>query len=91
VRSEAVHFRYGDYSSLKRNYLPPDYLRDAAGLNIVKTVHEERCGIRPTRRARRAGSSESRANTAIRMPVGRGAYFARDDIERVLAAHAKAS
>ena len=36
-----VHFRYGDYSSLKRNYLPPDYLRDAAGLNIVKTVHED--------------------------------------------------
>src|SRR6476620_8731293 len=34
-----VHFRYGDYSSLKRNYLPPDYLRDAAGFNIVKTVH----------------------------------------------------
>ena len=30
-----VHFRYGDYSSLKRNYLPPDYLRDAAGLTIV--------------------------------------------------------
>ena len=36
-----VPFRYGDYSSLKRNYLPPDYLRDAGALNIVKTVHEE--------------------------------------------------
>ena len=34
-------FRYGDYSSLKRNYLPPDYLRDAGALNIVKTVHAE--------------------------------------------------
>ena len=34
-------FRYGDYSALKRNYLPPDYLRDAGALNIVKTVHEE--------------------------------------------------
>ena len=36
-----VQFRYGDYTSLKRNYLPPDYLRDAGALNIVKTVHEE--------------------------------------------------
>ena len=34
-----VPFRYGDYSSLKRNYLPPDYLRDAGALKIVKTVH----------------------------------------------------
>ena len=36
-----VPFRYGDYTSLKRNYLPPDYLRDAGPLNIVKTVHED--------------------------------------------------
>ena len=27
--------------SLKRNYLPPDYRRDAGPLNIVKTVHAE--------------------------------------------------
>ena len=36
-----MHFRYGAYTSLKRNYLPPDYQRDASGLNIVKTVHED--------------------------------------------------
>ena len=34
-----IPFRYGDYSSLKRTYLPPDYLRDAGALKIVKTVH----------------------------------------------------
>ena len=67
VRSKPVHFRYGDYSSLKRNYLPPDYLRDAAGLNIVKTVHEDALWDPPIRRARRAGWKRSRRNTAIRM------------------------
>lgn len=36
-----VHFRYGDYSVIRRDYLPPDYLRDAGGNRVVKTVHEE--------------------------------------------------
>ena len=34
-------FFLGDYGSLKRDYLPPDYRRDAAGHNVVKTVHVE--------------------------------------------------
>src|SRR5205085_11132916 len=36
-----VPFRYGDYSSLKRNYLPLDYRRDIGKNRVVKTVHEE--------------------------------------------------
>jgi len=31
----------GDYSALKRNYLPDDYRRDSAGLGVVATVHVE--------------------------------------------------
>jgi predicted TIM-barrel fold metal-dependent hydrolase len=38
---EPHDFFLGDYESLKRNYLPDDYRRDAAGLNVVKTVHVE--------------------------------------------------
>jgi predicted TIM-barrel fold metal-dependent hydrolase len=34
-------FFLGDYAALKRDYLPPDYRRDAAGHNVVKTVHVE--------------------------------------------------
>ena len=34
-------FFLGDYASLKRDYLPPDYRRDAAGHDVVKTVHVE--------------------------------------------------
>ena len=38
---EPIAFRYGDYSALKRNYLPADYRVDAAGFEISKTVYVE--------------------------------------------------
>lgn len=34
-------FRYGDTRPLRRNYLPPDYFADAAGHEVVATVHVE--------------------------------------------------
>lgn len=34
-------FRYGDSRPLRRNYMPADYRRDAAGQNIVATVYME--------------------------------------------------
>ena len=34
-------FRYGDYSAIRRNYLPADYFRDSAGHDVVATVHVE--------------------------------------------------
>jgi predicted TIM-barrel fold metal-dependent hydrolase len=36
-----IAFRYGDYASLKRNYLPDQYYRDADGLNLAGTVYVE--------------------------------------------------
>lgn len=33
--------RYGDHSALKRPYLPEDYLRDTAGVDLVGSVHVE--------------------------------------------------
>lgn len=42
LRPEAdIPFRYGEYSAIKRSYLPPDLLRDAAGFNLVGTVTME--------------------------------------------------
>jgi predicted TIM-barrel fold metal-dependent hydrolase len=38
---EPIAFRYGDYSALKRNYLPPDYRADTGRHRIIKTVHVE--------------------------------------------------
>jgi predicted TIM-barrel fold metal-dependent hydrolase len=84
-----VPFRYGDYTALKRNYLPPDYLRDAGALTIVKTVHVQANWdtTDPVGETRwlDAVAPECGYPNAI---VG-AAYFARDDIERVLAGHAK--
>ncbi len=84
-----VHFRYGDYSSLKRNYLPPDYLRDAAGLNIVKTVHEDALWD-PSDPAGEPRWLEHVAEEYGYPHACVGtALFARGNIERVLAGHAK--
>ncbi|MFC0386597.1 amidohydrolase family protein [Muricoccus vinaceus] len=38
---EPIPFRYGDYSALRRNYLPADYRADAARHPVVGTVHME--------------------------------------------------
>ncbi|HJS37158.1 MAG TPA: amidohydrolase [Burkholderiales bacterium] len=39
--AEPIAFRYGDYSALRRPYLPADYFADAAGFEVVKTVYVE--------------------------------------------------
>ena len=41
LQGEPVRFRYGDYTALKRNYLPADFERDAQGCLPAKTVHIE--------------------------------------------------
>jgi predicted TIM-barrel fold metal-dependent hydrolase len=83
-----VHFRYGDYSVIKRNYMPPDYLRDVGTNRVVKTVHEEawfdpRDPVRETRWLE-AVAAEYQWPHAL---VG-AAYLDRDDVAEVLAGHA---
>jgi predicted TIM-barrel fold metal-dependent hydrolase len=36
-----IPFRYGDYSALKRNYLPSDYLSDSGSFEVLGTVFVE--------------------------------------------------
>lgn len=36
-----IPFRYGDYSAIRRSYLPADYLADSRAFDVVKTVHME--------------------------------------------------
>ena len=36
-----VPHRYGDYTPVKRPYLPPDYLKDVAGHRVVQSVYVE--------------------------------------------------
>jgi predicted TIM-barrel fold metal-dependent hydrolase len=39
--AELIAMRYGDYSALKRTYLPADFRRDTASCRIIGTVHIE--------------------------------------------------
>jgi predicted TIM-barrel fold metal-dependent hydrolase len=39
--SPPIPFRYGDYSAIRRSYLPADYRRDVRRSNVVKTVYVE--------------------------------------------------
>ena len=36
-----ISFRYGDYRSIRRRYLPPDYLADAEPIRVDGTVYVE--------------------------------------------------
>lgn len=83
-----LHFRYGDYAAIKRNYMPPDYLQDAGANRVVKTVHEEAWWnpadpVGETRFVEDV-SAKHGLPTAL---VGNGP-LGRDDIEEVLAGHA---
>ncbi len=37
----SIPFRYGDYSAIKKRYLPDAYLQDAAGHNVVQSIYIE--------------------------------------------------
>jgi predicted TIM-barrel fold metal-dependent hydrolase len=84
-----VHFRYGDYTSLKRNYLPPDYLRDAGALNIVKTVHEDALWDPSDPAGEPRWLETVAAEYGYPHACVGSASLARDDIEQVLAGHAR--
>jgi len=38
---DLIPFRYGDYSKIRRGYLPQDYRRDTANFRVVALVHVE--------------------------------------------------
>ena len=38
---DLIPFRYGDYSKIRRSYLPEDYRRDCASFRVVALVHVE--------------------------------------------------
>ncbi len=84
-----VHFRYGDYSAIKRNYLPPDYLRDAGANRVVKTVHEEAWWNPADPVGETRFVEEVAAQYGLPTALVGAAFLARDDIEEVLAGHAK--
>jgi predicted TIM-barrel fold metal-dependent hydrolase len=84
-----IAFRYGDYSAIRRNYLPGDYRRDTARYHIVKTVHIEA----EWDRADPVGETRwiAKIHREFGLPSACVAYAQPDrpDIEQILAGHAK--
>ncbi|MGH6924305.1 MAG: amidohydrolase family protein [Propylenella sp.] len=81
-----IPFRYGDYSALKRNYLPADYRRDTAGFEIAATVFVEtewdpNDSVGETRWVHELAAREGLPSAMVCQ-----AWLDRDGIEEVLAA-----
>jgi predicted TIM-barrel fold metal-dependent hydrolase len=83
-----IGFRYGDYTALKRNYLPAEFARDTDGFTPAATVHIE------AEWDRAAPVAETKWLTEIARETGRPsacvahAALDQDDVEDVLAAQA---
>jgi predicted TIM-barrel fold metal-dependent hydrolase len=87
--AEPAPFRYGDTRPLRRDYLPPDYRRDAAGHDVVMTVHME-AEIDPADPVAETRWLETLA-AEHRLPTAcvAQARLDRTAVAEVLAAHAK--
>src|ERR1700731_446623 len=89
LSDQPMAFRYGDYSALKRNYLPPDYRRDAGINNIVKTVHEEALWDPADLVGETRWLDTVAAEYGLPSGIVGRAIPDREDIEDVLAGHAE--
>ncbi len=90
LADEAVlDFPAGDYSALKRDYMPDDYRRDAARQNVVKTVHIEAEWSRDDQVGETRWLSEISRTHGFPDAVVAHAWMDRDDSEEVLAGHAR--
>jgi predicted TIM-barrel fold metal-dependent hydrolase len=81
-------FFLGDYSALKRNFLPDDYRRETAGYNVVATVHVEAEWDRNAQVAETRWLHELAAQSGMPAAIVGHAWLANDNCEEVLAGHA---
>jgi predicted TIM-barrel fold metal-dependent hydrolase len=84
-----IPFRYGDYSSIRRNYLPEDYRRDTSRQNVVASVYIE-TEVRPEDEvAETRWVHEIIEKHGFPQAVIGHARFERDDVAAVLKGHAQ--
>ena len=82
-----IAFRYGDYSSLKRNYLPADYRDDSSGLEVVGTVFVETEWDPHDPKGEVAWVEELARAEGLPSVMVAQAWLDRDDAENVLTSH----
>lgn len=86
---EPIPFRYGDYSAIRQTYLPPDYRRDSAGFDVVKTVHIEAEHDRAKPLAETLWLEQIAAEYGMPTALVAHAQLDGDKAEQVLAAQAE--
>lgn len=82
-----IPFRYGDYSAIRRNYMPADYRQDTRGFNVVGSVFVEtewdpRTPVAETRWVHELAEREGLPTVMVAQ-----ARLDRPDVAEVLAAH----
>jgi predicted TIM-barrel fold metal-dependent hydrolase len=82
------HFFMGDYTPLKRDYMPADYKRDAARHNVLTTVHVEAEMDRATQVAETRWLTEMNRLHGMPGAIVGHAWFHTPDAEEILAQHA---
>jgi predicted TIM-barrel fold metal-dependent hydrolase len=82
------HFFLGDYSALRRNFLPEDYRRATAGYDVVATVHVEAEWDRDDQVGETRWLHEVAAEAGMPNAVVGHAWLANRNCEAVLAGHA---
>lgn len=88
LQDEKPHeFFLGDYRALKRDYLPPDYRRDAAHHEVVKTVHVEAECSRDQQVAETRWLTEMNRQHDMPNAIVAHAWFHTGDTERILEQH----
>ena len=80
-------FFLGDYAAIRRNYLPPDYLRDSAHQRVLATVHCEAEHAREDQVAETRWLHEQNARYGFPNAVVAHVWFHRGDCEEVLLRH----
>ena len=88
LQGEPIAFRYGDYSALRRSYLPADYRRDTAGHRVTGTVHVEAEWDRADPLAETRWLATLRASAGLPTVAVAHAALDREDVAEVLAAQA---
>jgi predicted TIM-barrel fold metal-dependent hydrolase len=81
-------FFMGDDTGLRRNYLPEDYRRDAAGHNVLTTVHCEAEWDRAEQVGETRWISEIHGRYGFPGAIVAHAWFHTDNAEEVIAAQA---
>ena len=86
---EPHEFFLGDYALLKRDYLPPDYRKDAKHHEVVKTVHVEAECSRDQQVAETRWLTEINKKYGMPNAIVAHAWFDTENSEAVMAAHAE--